>query len=268
MADVAPASRHRFVFIGGLHRSGTSLLFRILRGHPQVSGFRDTGVPEDEGQLLQSVYPPAREFGGPGRFGFEQASFLDETSPLASAANAARLFREWSRHWNLHAPVLLEKSPPNLVRGRFLQALFPHSQFLMLLRHPIAVALATHKWSRTGLESLIEHWLICHERYAADRDRLRSLLTLKYEDLVGQPERVLSGVWEFLGLPPVPPGETVDPAVNDRYFSRWRELQRHEPQRIERLVAACEPRVAAFGYSLRVADADACGDPADNHHAR
>ena len=51
-------SDYRYVFVTGLHRSGTSLLARCIAQHPQVSGFSGTGVPEDEGQLLQSVYPP------------------------------------------------------------------------------------------------------------------------------------------------------------------------------------------------------------------
>jgi len=31
---------HTYVFVGGLHRSGTSLLARSLEAHPSVSGFR------------------------------------------------------------------------------------------------------------------------------------------------------------------------------------------------------------------------------------
>ncbi|MCH5375185.1 MAG: sulfotransferase, partial [Planctomycetes bacterium] len=122
------------VFIGGLHRSGTSLIHQILREHRRVSGFGGTGVPEDEGQHLQTLYPPARDFGGPGRFGFDPRSFMDEHHPLVSESNALRLFEQWSRYWDLDKQYLIEKSPPNLVRTRFLQALFPNCGFLILLR--------------------------------------------------------------------------------------------------------------------------------------
>ena len=56
----------QFLFLGGLHKSGTSVLHRLLRAHPETSGFSNTGVPQDEGQLIQSVYPPAWMHGGPG----------------------------------------------------------------------------------------------------------------------------------------------------------------------------------------------------------
>src|ERR1041385_8014493 len=83
---------HRLVFLAGLHRSGTTLLARLLAAHPEVSGFSDTGVPADEGQHLQTVYPAAKEYGGPGRFGFAPESHLTEASPLVSEENARKLF--------------------------------------------------------------------------------------------------------------------------------------------------------------------------------
>jgi hypothetical protein len=136
---------HPIAFIAGLHRSGTSLVHQILRDHPDVSGFRNTGVPKDEGQHLQTVYPPARSFGGPGRFGFDPGSYLDETSPLCTPAHAERLWREWSPHWDLSRPVLIEKSPPSLLRTRYFQRLFPASRFIVIVRNPIVVAMATRK---------------------------------------------------------------------------------------------------------------------------
>ena len=69
---------HRFVFLAGLHRSGTTLLARLLASHPEVSGFSDTGVPADEGQHLQTVYPAAAVYGGPGRFGFAPEAHFTE----------------------------------------------------------------------------------------------------------------------------------------------------------------------------------------------
>jgi N-acetyl-gamma-glutamylphosphate reductase len=58
---------HKLVFLAGLHRSGTTLLARLLAAHPEVSGFAVTAVPADEGQHLQDVYPSASVYGGPGR---------------------------------------------------------------------------------------------------------------------------------------------------------------------------------------------------------
>ena len=68
-SDGFDPARHRLLFVGGLHRSGTTLLADLIAAHPLTSGFANTGVPADEGQHLQDVYPSARAFGGPGRFG-------------------------------------------------------------------------------------------------------------------------------------------------------------------------------------------------------
>ena len=141
-------SDHRLVFVGGLHRSGTTPLARCLADHPQISGLSGTGVEEDEGQHLQSVYPPARAHGGPGRFALSAAAHLTETSPLLTPEVGPRLLEQWSPHWDLSRPVLVEKSPPNLLMTRFLQGAFPDARFVMVVRHPAIVSLSTRKWAR------------------------------------------------------------------------------------------------------------------------
>src|ERR1700750_2972722 len=75
---------HPFVFLAGLHRSGTTLLARLLAAHPEISGFSGTDAPADEGQHLQSVYPAAKEYGGAGRVGPAAEADLTETQPLGS----------------------------------------------------------------------------------------------------------------------------------------------------------------------------------------
>jgi hypothetical protein len=240
-----------FLFIVGLHRSGTSLLHAMLADHPAISGFHDTGAVEDEGQFLQSVYPPGREFGGPGRFGLDRHSHMDETHPLCTPDGAERLWRDWSRYWDTRRPCLMEKSPPNVVRTRFLQAMFPRSAFVIILRHPIAVSYATLKWCPTTIPSLVEHWLACHERLLADLPHLDRAYVLHYCDLVQRPQETIDRVLEFLGLDPVPIRQEVDANVNAAYFDRWR---RDHPGLLGQFFNGIPwpqyRRVARFGYSL------------------
>jgi hypothetical protein len=244
---------HQLVFLAGLHRSGTTLLARLLAAHPQVSGFSGSGAPADEGQHLQSVYPSDHEHGRPGRFGFAPEMHLTESSPLVSEQSAATLFEEWSPHWDLSRPLLLEKSPPNLLKTRFLQALFPNSAFVVLVRHPIPVSLATARWRRTRrYHRLLEHWLRCHALFEADRDQLERVYVTQYEQLVREPEAVLQGIFEFLELEPIAPNEPVEQGANEGYFAQWRELKRDPRMRAYLDLASLwyERRVRRYGYSL------------------
>src|SRR5437763_1252312 len=88
---------HRFVFLAGLHRSGTTLLARLLAAHPEVSGFSGTGADADEGQHLQTVYPAAKVWGGPGRFGFApEAHFTEEqASERVEGGANEKYFGQW-----------------------------------------------------------------------------------------------------------------------------------------------------------------------------
>ena len=108
----------KFIFISGLHRSGTSLLYKILKEQDEISGLSKTNELEDEGQHVQTVYKPAYEFGGVGKFGFDIKAPLDENSELINEINRKKLFNEWSRFWDLEKNILLEKSPPNIIRTR------------------------------------------------------------------------------------------------------------------------------------------------------
>jgi hypothetical protein len=265
---------HRILFVGGLHRSGTTPVARWIAQHPDVSAFGETGVAEDEGQHLQDVYPPATAHGGPGRFAFDDGAHLTESSPLVSEESRRRVWSAWSPHWDLERPVLLEKSPPNLVRMRFLQALFPdHSYFLAVVRHPIAVAYATKRWSRAfggvpprfsrrlpalqaGVHSLIRHWVEAHERFLADARFLDHVTLIRYEDIVEDCPGELARIFRFSGLGPVEDRWEVKAALNDRYIRRWSggflgSVKRPYLARLER---EFEDRVRPFGYSLSAPD--------------
>ncbi len=98
-------------------------------------------MPEDEGQHLQDVFPRATETGGV-RFGCSAAAYLDETSSLITEANSRRIWNSWSRWWDPSKSVYVEKSPPNIAKFAFLQAIFKDAGstvFIAVVRHPIAL---------------------------------------------------------------------------------------------------------------------------------
>ncbi|MFX0203719.1 MAG: sulfotransferase [Candidatus Hodarchaeota archaeon] len=245
---------HKFVFIAGLHRSGTSILFQCLREHPLISGFSNTRVSKDEGQHLQSVYRPAKAYGGWGKFGFNPEAHLTELSPLVTEENRIRLFSEWAKYWDTEKPLLLEKSPPNLIRTRFLQALFPDSYFIVLVRHPIAVSYATGKKLiiKSTLERLLNHWLICHDTFSADREHIRNIFVLKYEDFIEDTDRCLEKISSFLGIDSHPNNLRVRSNANEKYFKRWKRLRNNLILKFyaNYIIEKYETRVNQYGYSL------------------
>lgn len=253
----------RFVFVGGLHRSGTTPLARLLARHPEIAGISDSGVSEDEGVHLQDVYPPIRAHGGMGRFANDPRAHLTESSPLVSPENAQRLVEAWSPHWDLSRRLLLEKSPGNLVMGRFLQALFPGSALVVVVRHPVVASLALEKWnpwpvSRSGrrhstLPDLVGHWVRAHELLLEDAPHHERLLVLRYEDLVADAEARLGDVARLLGLDTPLPADGIRAGASDRYAQTWDAMRTGSPLarlRRRQVEERWGDAVAAWGYSL------------------
>jgi hypothetical protein len=178
------------------------------------------------------------------------------------------LFDEWARHWDMERSLLLEKSPPNLIMTRFLQAMFPAARFVVVIRHPIAVACATQKWSGSRPHQLIHHWLVAHEMFAADAPLLENLLVVRYETMVADPDACFGRVFGFLGLDDPAPGRTVAAGVNgdnfradrqprgevnESYFASWDARRRRPAKRayLDLVELFYERRARRFGYSLR-----------------
>jgi len=241
---------HRFVFVAGHHRSGTSLLHRVLREHPMISGFKGTGAPEDEGQHLQSVFLPAKAFGGAGKYIFNSASHMDECHELVSEASAQRIFDDWSRYWDTSQPWLVEKSPPNLVRTRFLQRLFPRSVFIGIMRHSVAVSYATQKWSHNDIVSLLDHTLLGYEILEKDSRLLDTFCLIRYEDLILNPQACIDGLLSNVGLPSYPVDQNVLSGVNEKYFMAWKSDREGRALMSGLMLGQLEERCGRFGYSL------------------
>ena len=200
---------HRYVFVGGLHRSGTSLVARIIAAYPQVAAIRNAPVPENEGCYLQGAIPHTARHGAPMHFATDPAQHLIEGDPLDRLETRVRLQADWDPWFDKDRPWRVEKSPVNLTRMRLYQQLFPLSQFVIVIRHPQAVAAAVAKWLPDPPSILIDHWLAAHDQLRRDLAYLHAATVIRYEDLVARPAQMTEGIFRFLDLPPVPPDGTL-----------------------------------------------------------
>ncbi len=254
---------HRHIFIGGIHRSGTTPLARTLGAHPQISGLAGTGAPEDEGQHIQDVYPKIRAYGGMSRFAFASDANLTESSPLANADSRSRLLRAWSPYWDMTSPFLLEKSPSNLITTRFLQAVFPNSWFIVVVRHPVIASLAVQKWNprfvakngrrHTSLAQTVRHWDLAHSILRSDAHHIRHLHILRYEDLVADPDAALNRIRVFLGLDHPIDSSLISQGHDEKYIRAWREMEHGSLFARRQRTAVIRmrlPEATAFGYDV------------------
>jgi len=270
-------TRRKYVFVGGSPRSGTSLLGRNIARMENCSGLENTGVFEDEGQFLQDVYPTASAYGGSSRCGFDPRMHRTESSELLAPAKVARLRAAWHSYWDNSKSIFVEKTPENFLMTRFLQTAFSNSYFVVLRRHPVPVSMAGQRWTSniTSLNRMFQHWLHCYRLFEEDKEYLKHVYELSYEDYVENPDKYHEEIAAFIGTRlPEPPKEdrfrlvlqwrrpslrVPDRAMegpgtthNKRYFDRWSYLLTKSPLKAYyRFIARkYEPEFARYGYSL------------------
>ncbi|MGI9525423.1 MAG: sulfotransferase family protein [Hyphomicrobiaceae bacterium] len=187
-----------FLFIAGLHRSGTTLLERLMTANFDVSYLR-ANVPESEGQHMQTVYSPAYKFGGPGRFAFNPGMEQELLELDDYGTCRATLLSDWQPFVVGTAKTLLEKSPPNLTKIWWLRAVFPGCRFLIMTRDPRATTAATQKWTNTSLAELMMHWNAAYSKAMEDY-RDSDCAIVRYEDLTNNANEELERIANFCNI--------------------------------------------------------------------
>ena len=185
-----------------------------------------------------------------------------------SPDNAAILVPALTPYLYLEPRLLLEKSPANLVMGRFLQALFPGSALVVVVRNPVVSALALTKWNplvarngrrRTTLVGRVENWARAHATLRDDLPHLRRVHVLRYEDLVAGPDAELAAVATLLGLSAPVSGDSIRPGRSDAYAERWQAMATGDPLRRRirrRIVTRYADDMLAYGYDPETLAAD------------
>ena len=205
----------RPVFIIAMPRSGSTLLFDLLKVHPKLASWGDEAYPP-----WTAVDPElgSGELGDALRVETPDADAYKRTMRSGVAAHHGRV------PWRAR---LLDKTPPTVLRVPALQAMFPDAVFIHLVRDaPDNIAsllegreqgLAIRDWpQRNGLEW---HFLMppgwqahlgetpaeqfawqWREGTATPLRDLSDCARIRYEDLVAQPEQAVEDLLEYAGL--------------------------------------------------------------------
>jgi len=219
--------RHRFVFVGGMHRSATTLVAEILAKAPEASGIRRTASHMGEGQFLQRTYPVGGHYGGVTKWALDPRSHLTEAD--VSPTTTVELWNSWKPFWDTSREVLIEKTPLNISKFRYLNAAFPDAHFVAVVRHPISQALAVQKWAPTSrmrlgskFDLLVRNWLAAHKRLEADLHYLPNMTVITYEELILAPVPTVGKLASALALSLDPAAAgAVDNTVLQQYQARW-----------------------------------------------
>lgn len=229
--------------------------FSTFEIKPDVKG----NVMIVEGQHIQRVVPTARRFGGPCTYAITKTTyegrgpFLDDDDVRETDFE---LILQWSRHWDTSKRVLVEKSPNDIVRSRWLDAIFGtvgRTAFVFTIRHPLAIYEA-HCAGKYKTDVYLDNWLAQVERLQTDVSFLSNVVVLRYEDWATDDETAWSTYDELtrrLGLRRYPRrklmyyhGHFDDVHIQSDSTTSW------APIVDEQIVRRFERRVNVYGYSL------------------
>jgi GT2 family glycosyltransferase/glycosyltransferase involved in cell wall biosynthesis len=238
------------VCIAGAHRSGTSMLTRLLHDCGLFLG------PESELMPAQADNPDGfwehlrfvalndevlNALGGawdlPPR---SDEDFSDaRLDPLRMKAK--RLIKKFDS-----AGVWGWKDPRNSLTLPFWKGIVPELKALIIVRNPLEVAYSMHERNGTSHSFGLRLWEIYNRRILGATTTAERLVT-RYDSFFENPEKELSRIANFLGLPS---GEI------NRAAALVAQRRRHTHFTTEQLIDACvSPEVVDF-YRTLIAEAD------------
>ena len=244
-------------FLVGFPRSGTTLLDRMLRAHPDIEVL-------EEKSLFSFLH---QDWSEPGTL--EALADVNE----AQITDARKIYRrEMSRYQRQpQRSLVIDKLPLNLTYLFLIHRLFLEAPVIFLQRHPMDVCISCY-FQAFELEASMAYFLDTQQtaQYynavmqvaALSMDQISSPLhQLRYEDLVTEPKDQLTALLNFLALERhdsmleyrqqggsetsnTPSYQQVAQPLHTRSIGKWRNYS----GQLDSSFAILRPWVTRFGY--------------------
>jgi len=203
------------LFVVGMWRSGTSLFYRLLNKHPQISLMYEG----DLGLFRPLFYPASQKArwtehwdfwsGALRRHRIDPSSIPDGIGDMKTAIETVyRAYAGPNVIWGC-------KSPNYYDRMDMLHDLFPDARFIVIWRDPRDVCRSVARAGEAKYSWFARRWMferalfgcrLLRRQYDELVRRKAHVHQVTYEELVTDPTGVMQGVTDFLNLP-------FDPAV-------------------------------------------------------
>lgn len=192
------------ILVMGMHRSGTTLCFDLIRRHQEVEAAINEGVLFDRttGSLIGPPFP---------------SNQLDATSPRPGARAGKRSwiefqhdshFMTWIAKMSYPGPLILQEwcRPAVDYAAAWLDEFGDSARVIHIVRHPFAVfRSARRRWAADpvhltnygpiNLESVCRDWAIAVGEIDKKFGNEARMLTVLYEDLVTHPSPMLAKIF-------------------------------------------------------------------------
>jgi hypothetical protein len=271
-------AKHEGIIILGCPRSGTTLLRRLLDAHPNIAAPGETYLLTACARFLHSERAVdgmnVGVLSGLNYAGFDSADVLQRLREFAFTFRRQHAAREGKNRW-------VEKTAVDAFHIDAISRLCgDHAYFICLTRHGLDVACSMVDWCNKSqiYFSELHHYIqrfprpldaFCHawvditvamHKFLADHPD--NTITVRYEDLVADPEAEMRRIIKFLGEPWEPAlllralGQKDSKGFSDwktfarsnidtDSISRWRKLS---PATIADLAPVVNPTLRQCGY--------------------
>tara|TARA_B110000503_G_scaffold36278_2_gene59338 strand:- start:1727 stop:2461 length:735 start_codon:yes stop_codon:yes gene_type:complete len=238
MAQRFPMSSYLFVLCPPY--SGSTLLWKLLSTSANVSS-----LPQ-EGQFLPELKDIMRD--SPWR--------ADRVLPWPN------IKKVWQSYWDKSKPVLLEKSPPNLIRTREILTHFQPVRFIVMVRNPYAHAEGLMRHNNWTASRAANFSMMCLRAQLNNAQELDDALVMTYESLVQDPVKTCTQLAAF-----IPELDDMDPAasfeihsidgtltrpITDLNSKKIGALSAADFAAINEIFLQHQVTIAAWGYDLMV----------------
>jgi sulfotransferase family protein len=195
------------LFVVGMWRSGTSLLYALLNQHPQIALMYEGDLPLMWplflGGKVKSDWLDRWEFWNSAlsRHQLQRGKFPAEVAGLSAATEMAYQQYAGDAIWGCKSPSYHD-AMEQLARD------FPTARFIVIYRNPAdicrSIVRAARKASWFSRSGMTLRALLGYAEMKKGADSLAGtgrVHPLQYEELVREPESVLRGICEFLQIP-------------------------------------------------------------------